>query len=247
MNSHLKFRPDLRDCVLEERSLPAISNFGTIILTTSGLILITPFPGANNSASGSLGSTSGGGRSTASSVSGVPIPTYLFITGSYGLSSLRPGNITGVPLLAMALSGGGGKSSLRIEVGSGADALGGPTNVIGNGGATNNPVGNMTYADPTQRINFIPAGRLSLSHSMTSAPASMTFAQPLPVESTTMGEDAPTSGRDSDASNKLYNPDPKNGQPKLGTSRMHGPTTPARGSSPARPMPSPMPSAPPPR
>ncbi len=244
MNSHLKLRPDLRDCVLEERTLPAITNFGTVILTTSGLILITPFPGANNSASGSLGSTSGPGGGTAASVSGVPVPTYLFITGSYGISSLRPGNITGVPILAMSASGGAAGSLLRIEVGSGADSAGGPTNVISKGGATNNVVGNTTYADPTQRINFVPAGRLSLSRStsMTSAPTPMTLAQPLPVESSSMGEDAPTGGRDSDSPNKLYTPDPKNGQPRLGPTRSRPATSPPRGEA-ARPMPS----APPPQ
>ena len=45
MNSPLMFRPDLRNCVLEERALLAIANLGLIIQTTSGLSLITPFPG----------------------------------------------------------------------------------------------------------------------------------------------------------------------------------------------------------
>src|SRR5262245_28606975 len=101
MNSHLMFRPDLTECVLEDRSLLATPNLGIIILTSSGYALVTPFPGANSSAGGSLGSNGSGGGS-ASGVSGVPIPTSLFITGSGGISSLKPGNITGVPSLSGA-------------------------------------------------------------------------------------------------------------------------------------------------
>ena len=46
MNNRLMFRPDLNDCILEDRPLMAIANLGIIVLTTSGLSLVTPFPGA---------------------------------------------------------------------------------------------------------------------------------------------------------------------------------------------------------
>src|SRR5262245_59692916 len=103
MNTRLMFRPDLNACVLEERLAPAIANLGVIVLTTSGCALVTPFPGANNSASGSLGSNGSGGGSAAP-VSGLPIPTALYVTGTSGISSLRPGNITGNPTLAPGLT-----------------------------------------------------------------------------------------------------------------------------------------------
>ena len=96
LNTRLMFRPDLNDCILEERALLAVNNLGIIIMTTSGLALITPFPGANASGAGSLGSNGSGGGSAAS-VSGLPQPTSFYITGSGGMSSLKPGNITGLP------------------------------------------------------------------------------------------------------------------------------------------------------
>ena len=107
MNSHLAFRPDLNNCILEERSLLA-TNFGVIVLTTSGLSFNIPFPGANNAAGGSLAS-GGAAAGSASSVSGVPVPTSLYITGSFGISSLRPGNITGNPGI------GGATGARRID------------------------------------------------------------------------------------------------------------------------------------
>src|SRR6516165_2477485 len=63
MKSRLLFRPDLTDCILEDRSLLATPNLGIIILTSSGYALITPFPGANSSAGGSLGSNGPSGGS----------------------------------------------------------------------------------------------------------------------------------------------------------------------------------------
>ena len=98
MNNRLMFRPNLVDCILEERMAPAIANLATIILTTTGFTLIEGFPGANSSGAGSVGSNSG--ATSAASVSGVATPTSLYITGTQGISSLRPGNITGVPSLA---------------------------------------------------------------------------------------------------------------------------------------------------
>ena len=44
MINRLMFRPNLVDCILEERVAPAIANLATIILTTNGLTLIEGFP-----------------------------------------------------------------------------------------------------------------------------------------------------------------------------------------------------------
>ncbi len=158
MINRLMFRPNLVDCILEERVAPAIANLATIILTTTGLTLIEGFPGANSSGAGSVGSNSG--ATSAASVSGVAMPTSLYITGTGGISSLKPGNITGVPSLA----GGTGTAagvSLTIQVGSGADTGDSPSN----GGATNNVVGRTTVADPTANPTITVIGGASSSAS----------------------------------------------------------------------------------
>ena len=170
MNSRLILRPDLNDCILEERALPAISNFGIILLTTSGFSLVTPFPGASNSASGSLGS--GGSSSTAASVSGVAIPTSFYITGTGGISSLKPGNITGNPGTAAGGPSAGGFSA-TIQIGSGSDSANGPTN----GGATNNVVGLFTVADPTARPIFTYIGGMNTGSATTAS--SLSAGDPL--------------------------------------------------------------------
>src|SRR5262245_9841578 len=117
MSLRLVFRPDLNECVLEERALMA-TNLGSIVQTTTGLILLTPFPGANTSGAGSFGGN--GGAGAASSVSGLPIPTSFFIAGSGGFSSLRPGNITGLSGFSGSAAASRGVS-ITIQVGSGAD------------------------------------------------------------------------------------------------------------------------------
>ena len=145
MNEHLAFRPNLVDCILEDRISPAIANLAVIIQTTSGYVLIESFPGANNSGAGTLGASSSGGGS-ASSVSGVAIPTALFVTGTNGISSLKPGNITGVPSLGECRA-----SRLRRDCDRGRLGCrhGGRTDECHrNGGATNNVVGPSTVADP---------------------------------------------------------------------------------------------------
>jgi hypothetical protein len=123
MKRSWELKPNLLDCILEERIAPAIANLGVIALTTSGLSLVTPFPGASNSSSGSLGSSSTG-QSSAASVSGAAMPTSFYITGSRGISTFMPGNFTGNPAIGGAVTGAGGVS-LTIQVGSGADEAGG--------------------------------------------------------------------------------------------------------------------------
>jgi hypothetical protein len=120
------FRPNLDDCRLEDRLPLAIANLGVVVLTTSGLALVTPFPGASNSASGSLGSGGPGGSSTAASVSGAAFPTGIYITGNRGISTFAPGNFTGNPNVGGATSSASGGVTVTINVGSGANDSGAP-------------------------------------------------------------------------------------------------------------------------
>jgi hypothetical protein len=125
MKAPRNYRPDLRACELEDRLLPVIANLGVIALTTSGLSLVTPFPGAVGSASGSPGS-GGGSTGTAASVSGAAIPTSLYITGRNGISTFAPGNITGNPAIGGATTGPASGPGGTIQVGSGADDASAP-------------------------------------------------------------------------------------------------------------------------
>jgi len=114
-------KPNLLDCILEERIAPAIANLGTIVLTTSGYALVTPFPGASNTASGTSVASS------ASSVSGAAVPTSFYVTGNRGISSFAPGNFTGNPNVGGGtLSGtaGTGGINVSIQIGSGSDVAG---------------------------------------------------------------------------------------------------------------------------
>ena len=213
MNNPLMFRPDLRECVLEERALMAIQNLGLIIQTTSGLSLIIPFPGANASGAGATGPSS----STAASVSGVAIPTSFYITGTSGMSSLKPGNYTGLPSLAGA-AGGAAAGGISIQVGSGADTTDGPG--PSNGGATNNVVGLYTVADPTQRPTSTIIGGMSSSSSSSSAvlPAGQSYHDTAPVQpQMPMGViNQSTTGSGTSNSGSSMAPDPQLGAPRLG-------------------------------
>ncbi|MHB1559840.1 MAG: hypothetical protein ACYC61_20520, partial [Isosphaeraceae bacterium] len=108
MKRSWELKPNLLDCILEERIAPAIANLGIIIQTTSGLALITPFPGAVNLAAiGGAGSTN-----TAASVSGTAMPTMFYVTGTRGISTFMPGNFTGNPVVPIggaigSIEGGG--------------------------------------------------------------------------------------------------------------------------------------------
>jgi hypothetical protein len=216
MNSHLMFRPDLRDCVLEDRALMANSNLGIIILTTSGFSLVTPFPGANSSAAGSLGSSGGGGGSAAP-VSGLPIPQSLYITGGGGISSLRPGNITGNPSFAGGAAATNGLS-IAIQVGSGADTAGGPTSNITSGGATNIVVSRATVADPLQPSVFAFIGGTSTSTNSPVLPPGQSYRDSAPVQpSRPMGViNQPATGTGSMNNSGLPTLNPQLGAPRLG-------------------------------
>ena len=96
------FHPDLQACELEARLLPVIANLGVIVLTTSGYVLMIPFPGA--------------------SPGGTAIPPSFSVTGSGGISSIQPGNLTGIPsLAATGTAGSSGGGGATITVGSGAN------------------------------------------------------------------------------------------------------------------------------
>jgi hypothetical protein len=226
MNNRLSFRPNLVDCILEERVAPAIANLATVILTTNGLILIEGFPGANSSGAGSLGATSSGGGSS-SSVSGTAVPTSLYITGTGGISSLKPGNITGVPSLAAGAAGAGG-IALSIQVGSGADSSDGPTNNVSNGGATNNSVGLATVADPTANPTItVIGGNASSGSGSPILPPGQSYRDSAPIQPTTPSSSTMpspmmngTGGMGSMGGNQ-YTPNPQMGAPTLGPSGLN--------------------------
>jgi hypothetical protein len=177
MNQRWIFRPDLVECMLEERYLLAIPNLGLIVPTTSGYVLLTPFPGANSSGAGSLGSNGPGGASAAS-VSGTPIPFGFFITGAGGISSMRPGNLTGIASFSSSEYGAEG-GALSIKVGSGSDDA-----ASSNGGAPTAVVSRNTVADPTAGV-LPPAATTSSSASDSGVlPAGQTYRDTAPVAPT---------------------------------------------------------------
>jgi hypothetical protein len=139
MKRQWELKPNLLDCILEDRISPAIANLGVIVLTTSGYSLVTPFPGASNSASGSLGS-GGPSGGTAASVSGAAIPTSFYITGNRGISTFQPGNFTGNPNVGGGPAGAVSGTSVSIQIGSGADDASAPVAApaahVGYGGTT---------------------------------------------------------------------------------------------------------------
>jgi len=72
MKAQLKYFPDLRACVLEDRLVPVAPNLGlgAIVLTTGGYVLTSAFPG-------------------------IAILASFVMTGSAGISGMQPGNGTG--------------------------------------------------------------------------------------------------------------------------------------------------------
>jgi hypothetical protein len=108
MNTHWVFCPELADCTLEHRLVPAVSSLGVIVLTTSSYTLVTPFPGA----SGLAGPPSAGG---------ILANPYFFVSGSGGIASVQPGNMTGLPSAnAPTPTPAAGSATVTINVGSGA-------------------------------------------------------------------------------------------------------------------------------
>jgi hypothetical protein len=215
MNNRLAFRPNLVDCILEERISPAIANIGIFVLTTSGFSLIIPFPGANVSAAGSLGSSGPSGGS-ASSVSGVPVPTSLYITGQNGISSLRPGNITGVPSLAGAVGGVGGPGG-SIQVGSGADDANGSTG-NGTGLPLANPVsGAFSFTgDPTPIPTITIIGGATSGSSSPVLPPGQSYRDSAPVGPAATPGVLPPAPPTNMGTGSSFSPNPQLGAPTLG-------------------------------
>jgi hypothetical protein len=108
MKTLFKFHPDLRACELEARLVLAASNVGSIVLTTSGYVLMVPYAGA--------------AANTGSSAGGTMIPTSFAMTGSDGISGVQPGNVAGVPSLsATATTVSNGTPAGTVAVSPGAN------------------------------------------------------------------------------------------------------------------------------
>ncbi|MGP0064282.1 MAG: hypothetical protein ACLQGP_11865 [Isosphaeraceae bacterium] len=191
MRPRQTFRPDLRDCVLEDRLAPVISNLGVIALTTGGFMLLIPFPGAFVTPSGSA---IGPGPGSSSSVSGTPVNVPFFVLGGGGISSALPGNITGVPSLgAGGPAGSTGGISVTINVGSGADEATNPVIPL----VTRNTIAN-DLLNPPPLIGGQPSGDTSAplpagqgGASVTPAPAP---AAPPPTSGAASGPAMPPPG-----------------------------------------------------
>jgi hypothetical protein len=140
MKAHLRYCPDLRDCVLDDRLVPAVPNLGVgaIVLTTGGYVLVlSPFPVTVADPNGASGSP---GFLTSSAMTG-------------GTSGLLPASSTGVR--GSAPTGSNGGAAHTILVGSGADEVSAP--VIP-------PVTRNTIANDA--VNATPKiGRLSMDRS----------------------------------------------------------------------------------
>jgi hypothetical protein len=215
MNNRLMFRPDLMECILEERISPAIANLGIIVLTTNGYTLLTPFPGASSSGAASSVATS------AQPVSGVAIPTSLYITGTAGISSVRPGNITGVPTLAGGAGAAAGAFGLTITVGSGAEESGGSGG--SSGGAPSAAVNRNNVADPTRPPLMTIIGGQTGGTNSPVLPPGQSYRDSAPVQPSPYGMPAapaststsrPTGG----SMNDPFAPNPMSGAPTLGPS-----------------------------
>jgi hypothetical protein len=161
MNSLRKFHPDLHACELEDRVLPVIANLGVIVLTTGGYVLTIPFPGVAASTGGQPGSTA--------------IPTSVYMTGSGAISSIQPGNITGVPnLAATGTAGPSGGAGVTITFGSGTnDATAASIPLV-----TRNTIANDALNPPPRiglpsgdRSPVLPAGQFYQGGVPRSAPA----------------------------------------------------------------------------
>ena len=109
MKAHLKYCPDLRDCVLEDRLVPVIPNelggFLAPVVPNLSAIVLTP-----------------AGYGLMSSFPGIAIPMSFVVTGSGGISSMQPGNGSGVSgQTATSPNRSNGGATSTVFVGSGAN------------------------------------------------------------------------------------------------------------------------------
>jgi hypothetical protein len=143
------------------------------------------------------------------------MPTSLYITGANGLSSLKPGNITGVPSLGAAATGPGG-AALSFQIGSGSDtANGAPVAVSRNVVAdpTQLPVFNNLIQGPsaTSGDAGLPAGQTYRDTAPVPPPMPLGVLSPTGSSSSSTSMTAPATG------NSAYSgPNPQLGAPTLG-------------------------------
>jgi hypothetical protein len=112
MKAHLKYRPDLRACELEDRLVPATLNLGATVLTTAGyVLLLSPFPVMAANPFG---------------MSGAPdFLTPSVMAGVAGSPGVQPGTSAGASGLATtAPTRSNPGAAVTIVVGSGANDAG---------------------------------------------------------------------------------------------------------------------------
>ncbi|MBV8091069.1 MAG: hypothetical protein JO139_16150 [Alphaproteobacteria bacterium] len=108
MKALLKYRPDLRECELEDRLVPAIPNLGAIVQTPVGYVVVSHLPGI--------------AATVASTPGAEAILTSFLTTASVSIFSLQPGTGFGLPSLdSMGPTGANVGTAVEIIVGSGAD------------------------------------------------------------------------------------------------------------------------------
>jgi hypothetical protein len=159
MKALWKFRPDLHASELEDRLVP-VSGLGVMVLTTSGYVLMSPFPGAAAYPGGSSGGTA--------------IPTSLVMTG-FGISTMQPGSIAGLPGAgATGPSGSNGGAGATIATGSGAnDASAVGIQPVTRDTIANDALNPITHIgrDSGDRSPVLPAGQIYRGGFQETAPA----------------------------------------------------------------------------
>ena len=166
-------KPNLLDCILEERIAPAIANLGVIVVTTSGLSLVTPFPGASNNASGCRRHADHGGERE---------------RGGDADELLHHGQSRDLVVHAGQLHGqsvgrrGGGRLErgvgLTIQVGSGADQAGGPVSTPAS--SRTNPASDGATAPIMAYIGSVSSGSGSSTSSMGNGQGTQLQTAPVP-------------------------------------------------------------------
>jgi hypothetical protein len=205
MKRSWELKPNLVECLLEERIAPAIANLGVIAQTTSGLALIIPFPGAI-----SLSMLGGSGAATsASSVSGTPMPSGFYMTAR-GVSTFVPGNISGNSAVAGSATATSGPSG-TIQVGSGADDAGAFSSPNTTASSRNAPGDNGTTAPTLAYIGTVSSTSSSVAPASQGSQATQTAPVPAlpPLGVVIPGSPSSTNG------NPTNLMDPQSGAPRF--------------------------------
>jgi hypothetical protein len=206
-------RPDLNECLLEDRALLAYSpSIPGFIYSSSGWIVLTVPPGFN-SALNSFSSGSGSSFTSNGSAGG-NIATSFNING-FGTSSIQIGNNTGFSALAAVANrttSGGGSAGPGGIAGSTMGASGSPANATGYSSSFssgNNTALNSSnnYGVTTSPVGSIPVQTFSNSGGST------------PTVQQNTGTASPSATVNTDASSN-YNPVPMPGGNPLGGSSL---------------------------